>query len=196
MESCNMVIDNIDDVKNFFTNPENVASLNRFDFRKLYYDANNCSEDVDYHVDFIKDLTQVLYESKIYPLNYMSEVPPKFMYNSKYSKAIVLPKNIVGIREQAFDSCVNLALVEIQDGVKFIGQDAFQGCRSLSKIKLPNTINYIGERAFTNCTELEEFAFNGTVEQWLKIKKMDNWATYSGFTYVQCSDGVDSSEVF
>ena len=52
-----MAIDNIDDVKNFFTNPENVASLNRFDFSKLYYDANNCSEDVDYHVDFIKDLT-------------------------------------------------------------------------------------------------------------------------------------------
>ena len=79
---------------------------------------------------------------------------------------------------------------------KFISQDAFQGCRSLLKIKLPNTINYIGERAFTNCTELEEFAFNGTVEQWLKIRKMSNWATYSGFTYVQCSDGIDSSEVF
>ena len=126
----------------------------------------------------------------------MSEVPTKFMFNSKYSKAVVLPKNIIGIREQAFDSCVNLALVEIQDGVKFIGQDAFQGCRSLSKIKLPNTINYIGERAFTNCTELEEFKFDGTVEQWLKIKKMNNWATYSGFTYVQCSDGIDSSEVF
>ena len=55
----------------------------------------------------------------------MSEVPPKFMYNSKYSKAIVLPKNIVGIREHAFDSCINLALVGIQDGVKFIGWDAF-----------------------------------------------------------------------
>ena len=196
MESCNMVIDNIDEVENFFINPENVASLNRFDFRKLYYDANNYSEKVNYHVDFVKDLTQVLYESKIYPLNYISEVPPKFMYNSKYSKAIVLPKNIVGIREQAFDSCVNLELIEIQDGVKFIGQDAFQGCRSLLKIKLPNTINYIGERAFTNCTQLEEFAFNGTVEQWLKIRKMANWATYSGFTYVQCSDGIDSSEVF
>ena len=57
MESCNMVIDNIDDVKSFCTNRENVASLNRFDFGELYYYANNCSEDVDYHVDFIKDLT-------------------------------------------------------------------------------------------------------------------------------------------
>ena len=60
-----MAIDNIDEVVNFFMNPENVASLNRFDFRKLYYDANICSEKINYHVDFVKDLTQVLYDSKI-----------------------------------------------------------------------------------------------------------------------------------
>lgn len=196
MESCNMAIDNIDEVENFFINPENVASLNRFDFRKLYYDANVCSEKINYHVDFVKDLTQVLYDSNIYPLNYMTEVPPKFMYNSRYSKAIVLPKNIIGIREQAFDSCINLALVEIQDGVKFIGSDAFQGCHSLLKIELPNTVTDIGERAFYNCPKLKEFIFNGTVEQWMKIKKHDNWATYSGFNYVQCSDRVYKSEIF
>ena len=97
---------------------------------------------------------------------------------------------------QAFDSCIWLNKVTLNEGLRFIGSDAFQGCSSLTEIEIPSTVENIGERAFVNCSSLKTFKFNGTVEQWLRVKKQDNWATYSGIETVICTDGKDSSEVF
>lgn len=191
-----MVIEYLDEIENFFGNIENREALNEYNIRRLYHNAMICSEQINYHVDFVRELTNILQMSGLNPLNYLNKIPTKYLYNDKDIKTFECPRQIIIIMPQAFDSCIYLNKIILNEGLRAIGSDAFQGCSSLTEIEIPSTVEDIGERAFANCSNLKTFKFNGTIEQWLRVKKRDNWATYSGIETVICVDGKDSSEVF
>lgn len=54
----------------------------------------------------------------------------------------------------AFSDCIQLAEVELSEGLEIIRHEAFRNCTSLRNIQLPGTLKLIGKRAFSNCHQL------------------------------------------
>ena len=71
-------------------------------------------------------------------------------------KSVVIPESVTTIREDAFNNCVNLERVKIEEGVKVIGEGAFSGCKALKEIKIPSSITSIEKFTFYDCLRLEK----------------------------------------
>ena len=118
----------------------------------------------------------------------------------QYEDNIVLKDLNLDIKKNEFltllgpSGCGKTTTLKIIAGFEFAddGKVLFEG-KDLNEIPpYERPVNTVFQKyaLFPHMNIYENIAFG------LKIKKMDNWATYSGFTYVQCSDGIDSSEVF
>ena len=67
----------------------------------------------------------------------------------------------------------NLALADIEEGVRGIGDYAFSEQRSLHSVTLPSTLEHIGEGAFAECVKLK------TIEIPVGITLISNYAFYN-----------------
>ena len=106
------------------------------------------------HDDNHGRLTEVLLACGINPLEYLKTVPRKFAAESTIEE-IVIPPNIKGIQEDAFDQCNSLKHIEIPDSVKFIGNFAFYDCTGLESISFGSAVQSIGDIAFCYCYNLK-----------------------------------------
>lgn len=66
---------------------------------------------------------------------------------------------------------------------------AFAYCDSLTNVTIPDSVTSIGSGAFEGCYSLTSITFNGTVEEWIAIKKGEYWNSAVPATKVVCSDG-------
>ena len=71
--------------------------------------------------------------------------------------------NVIGISDNAFNSCTNLISITFPDSVKSIGNSAFVDCTGLKNITLPITISSIGDTVFQGCSTLKRLFFNASV---------------------------------
>lgn len=94
--------------------------------------------------------------------------------------------------ESAFDSCLVLASVTINDGAAYIGDYAFSSCKSLASINLPDSITYIGEGAFRYCTSLTSITIPGSV----KTTGTDTFCECTSLTSVIISYGVKTIDSY
>ena len=114
-------------------------------------------------------------------------------YECKSLTSIDIPFGVTHIEESAFSKCTNLETVNLPSSLKEIGKSAFSKCTNLDNLKLPSSLKEIGQDAFDYCTALSSINFDGTTEQWKKVKK-DNISGWTGVnggkgTKVTCSDG-------
>lgn len=70
-------------------------------------------------------------------------------------KVEILPKDGIAISEGQYKGREDLTVVEIPDGVVYIGRDAFALCNNLKEIKIPDSVVFIDDSAFLGCTKLE-----------------------------------------
>ncbi len=70
-------------------------------------------------------------------------------------KVVYIGKNCTEIVDNAFRDCFNLQRVEIEGGVKKIGNTAFLGCQLLSVIYIPACVKKIADDAFRYCTNVK-----------------------------------------
>ncbi len=61
---------------------------------------------------------------------------------------------VVGIYDEAFLDCQNLASVTFSNSLRTIGGSAFRGCTGLDSIVIPNGVISIGNDAFNGCSGL------------------------------------------
>ena len=81
------------------------------------------------------------------------------------------------------------------NGVKAIPSHAFRGCTELTSITIPDSVTSIGYNAFESCTGLTSIKFNGTIEQWNALSKVDGWKdSVPRSCKVICTDGTISIE--
>ena len=50
---------------------------------------------------------------------------------------------------------MKLEKLEIETGVKEIGESAFEGCSSLEEVTIPGSVKKVGEKSFKDCTKLK-----------------------------------------
>ena len=68
--------------------------------------------------------------------------------------AVVIPKGVTKIGDDAFLGCTNLTQITIPDSVTEIGEFAFQDCTGLTDVTLPNEIQVLNH-TFEGCTGLK-----------------------------------------
>lgn len=103
-------------------------------------------------------------------------------------KSITLSNNVQEISSAVFGA-IGAENLSIPEGVNTICAMACQSCANLAHVDLPSTLKVIGEMAFADCGSLSTINYNGTIEEWGKVKKVDKWIN-SGASYrVHCTDG-------
>ena len=77
--------------------------------------------------------------------------------------SVTIPNSVTNIGESAFEACSALTSVTIPNSVTSIGGWAFAGCTSLTSVTIPNSVTNIGESAFSNCTSLASVTIPNSV---------------------------------
>ena len=75
---------------------------------------------------------------------------------------ISLPESVTSIGINAFDGCMNLALTSLPAGITSIRNNAFSICMNLALTSLPAGITNIESSAFYYCINLTSITFEGT----------------------------------
>ncbi|MBR4034449.1 MAG: leucine-rich repeat protein, partial [Clostridia bacterium] len=128
-------------------------------------------------------------------------------------KTASIPYGIESIGEYAFSNCASLTEIYVPESTRTIGRNAFEFCASLCEITIPNSVKVIPDNTFYGCLKLEraqigfgttsigtyafgkcpilkKFVFKDLASAWYEVEKGNNWHYASGFTSVQCNDGV------
>lgn len=133
---------------------------------------------------FRRMFTEAMLEADINPLNYMTIVPRRYLYQSEL-KHIIIPDGVTKVGNYAFAGS-KLEEVTLPEGVTYIGEGAFMNCTALKTLHLPSTLKQIDTAAFSWCRSLEEVTFAGTVKQWINVDDLDG--SLLRFEPVKCSD--------
>ena len=120
---------------------ENIDFIEQNDFILLF------SKAFELPVKQIGELSKVLEDAEIYPLNYLSYVPSYYMYGTDIE--IFAPKpGITYIGQGAFRYCDNLISVDLPEGLEKIHAHAFEDCPNIKELNLPRSLVYIDGTAF------------------------------------------------
>ena len=119
--------------------------------------------------------------------NSITSIGEYAFYNCHLLMSVTIPDSITSISRSAFGGC-GFTNVVIPDSVTSIGKTAFECCNFLTSISIPVSITSIGDEAFQCCHMLTYVNFNGTKEQWAKIKKGLKWNW--NIVSVKCLDGI------
>lgn len=110
----------------------------------------------------------------------------------RYCRGLVeieLPDSITAIEEGAFFACESLVSVTLPGNVTVVEKSLLRYCSALTEVTLPAGITAIGRRAFYDCPSLASIRFGGTIAQWGRIDKGDEWDGKTPIYTVHCSDG-------
>lgn len=77
-------------------------------------------------------------------------------------ESVHIGKNCTQIVDNAFTDCYNLQRVQIDGGIRSIGELAFFGCQALKLIYIPASVMKIADNAFKYCTDLIIYGDKGT----------------------------------
>ncbi|MBQ3497913.1 MAG: leucine-rich repeat domain-containing protein [Clostridia bacterium] len=76
--------------------------------------------------------------------------------------SVYIGTNCAEIADNAFTDCYNLQRVQIDGGVRSIGELAFFGCQALKLIYIPSCVEKIADNAFKYCTDLIIYGDKGS----------------------------------
>lgn len=160
-----------EDLKNFLKRSDVKDAIQNNDFDRVYYLIYD-----NIKHECMSEFTQILFDLNENPLNYMTEIPKYFLWNSNI-KNIYIPDNIKAVEFHAFENCRNLKTISFQSSVlEIIMPCAFEDCINLETITLPASLKVINWSAFGNCKSLKTVYYEGTKEDWknIDILELDN----------------------
>lgn len=167
---------------------EHLDIIDRYEFDRLYEDVFNFSQS-NKNMGAYYQLTSLLLEANIDPINYLTTIPVFYLYTNKNISDIVLPYKITRISAFAFDESNIRSIDAGNSNIKSIQCYAFAECPKLSKLILPNTLEKLDDNLFNGTFFLTEITYLGTMTEWCTIKKAYNWANNSGLLRINCLDG-------
>ncbi len=107
-------------------------------------------------------------------------------------KTITTGKNINYIGEAAFFECKKLESFTVPSGVSTINNSLFYKCEKLEVVYFHSGITYISAQIF-DYSGLKNLYFDGTIEQWNAIEKVNGWCKNGLYNaYLIYNGGVES----
>lgn len=123
---------------------DNIEDIENNNWERFYSNLNAAAVNV-YE---IADITSMLMQANINPLNYMKSVPTYYLYRQDIDK-ISLPKNIKAIKYYSFGQCRKLNHINLEN-IDSIGRKAFEFCDDLDIIQLKDHVQ-VYDNAFESC---------------------------------------------
>ena len=77
---------------------------------------------------------------------------------------------VIGVAQKAFVGNTDVTDIILHSGIQKIGRAAFSGCTLLERITIPKAIKSIGADTFKDCVSLCDIYYEGTLDEWNKIK--------------------------
>lgn len=96
----------------------------------------------------------------------------------------------------AFENCRNLTSMYIPGFLKGINDRSLRNCTNLTSVTIGVGIEFFDSEIFNGCNSLTTITYEGTMEQWNAISKVEgspttvNWNDGSAITTIKCSDGT------
>lgn len=78
--------------------------------------------------------------------------------------------SVISIAPNLFRGNEAVTDIVLPSGLRSIPDGAFAGCTSLERITIPRMIRYIGPGTFLGCSSLADVYYEGTPEEWDKIR--------------------------
>ena len=172
--------------------------LNNKDFTEIYKHLDPhrsiwVEGDTEYGDEYdCRSFTALLLKNNINPLKYMDEVPEYFAFGLDIEdfvipnnvtrirgkafywcdnlKSVTIPNSVTSISDYAFSKCSSLVEITIPSSVTSIGGYAFYKCINLNSVTIPKNIKNIYSCAFKDCESLTDVYYEGSEEDWKKIK--------------------------
>lgn len=91
---------------------------------------------------------------------------PAYLCDSCGQLAVIsVPNGITAFGDYVFDECRALKSLTIPDSVTELGRYPFNGCRALTKMEFPETLVKIGTSVFKGCQMLEKFSLRDGITE-------------------------------
>ena len=82
-----------------------------------------------------------------------------------------------------------LEKLTLGDNIEYIGAQAFDSCTNLEYLSLPKDLKMIKGIPFAHCSNLQVLNYQGTIEDWGKVRINPHWNKYSSIKVIRCLDG-------
>lgn len=105
----------------------------------------------------------------------------------KKLKKVILPENLITIKNGAFSGCESIEEIILPDTLKVIGHRAFANCKRLKRLVIPEGCEKIDWGAFAGCENLEEVVLPNSLKKlspqlFLNCKKLKRIILPNGVT--------------
>lgn len=165
----------------------------------------------DYGPQTVSKVARALERADIHPLSEMSFIPEGFFLNDTLVKYTTLPNtkricykafyasdvqkvhvtgNVYDVGPYVFIGCDFLESITFDEGVKYIDDAVFYSCEELTTVVLPKSLERLGHNVFKGCDKLTEITYNGTCEDWRKIRNHEFVNEGSYISGILCSDDI------
>lgn len=98
--------------------------------------------------------------------------------------------NVFDVGQFVFEACDFLESVTFEEGVRYIEDAVFYSCEELTTVILPKSLEVLGHNVFNGCDKLTEIVYNGTKEEWLKIRNHEFINEGSYISRIICYDEI------
>lgn len=108
--------------------------------------------------------------------------------NCVYLTEVILPSECY-LGNEVFSQCFSLKSVTLPKTIDEIGTSFFYRCNALESINIPRSVKTLGFLSLYACGNLTDIYYAGTLKEWNKIEKGDDW-NLGMFEYaaIHCSD--------
>lgn len=100
----------------------------------------------------------------------VTAIAPRAFSGCETIERVVIPAPVERIGSGAFCGCSELSEAVLADTVEVIENSAFSGCDILSTVRLGAGVREIEDHAFGHSERIADVYYNGTKEDWDKIK--------------------------
>ncbi len=104
------------------------------------------------------------YENQPDGVVYAGKVAYKYKGTMPEGTEIIIEEGTLGVAEQAFSFCSNLASVSIPNSVTYLGRLSFSLCMNLIEVNIGNGVTNIGQGTFYYCKKLSSVMIGNNVK--------------------------------
>ena len=137
---------------------DNIIDIEKNNFGIVYFRAKQ-------QLDRVSDLTKILFQAGIEPLQGTDIIPDGYLLRMKVSD-FQIPENIERIGKSAF-AISSIERIKIPQNVKTLGTHLFQGCVDLKEVIFdePCQIKILPYHCFTSCIQIRDIYLPDSIRE-------------------------------